>query len=61
MKYFVGQVAKMLEVTVPTLHYYERTGLLLHIERDKAGVRLYSQKDLEWIRMIILMRKQESP
>ena len=57
MKYFVGQVAKLLEVSVPALHYYESTGLLLRIERDKMGKRIYSQQDIEWIRMIVLMRK----
>lgn len=61
MEYMAHQVAEKIGVSVPTLHYYEKAGLLPEIKRDFTKKRLYSDSDIEWLRMIILMRKIDIP
>ncbi|MFV0394196.1 MAG: MerR family transcriptional regulator [Coprobacillaceae bacterium] len=57
MEYKAHQVASQLGVTVPTLHYYEKAGLLPPIKRDKIKNRVYTEADIEWLFMIICMRE----
>lgn len=53
----IDKVAKQFELSVPTLHYYERAGLLPTIGRNAAGHRDYCEKDIEWIRLIQCFRR----
>ena len=39
-----------------TLRYYERIGLILHIERDDAGHRLYDDSALSWLVFLTKLR-----
>ena len=61
MEYIAHEVAKKLDVTVPTLHYYEKAGLLPPIKRNNAGNRVYTEENIEWLYMIILMREVGVP
>lgn len=56
MNYTIKQVANELELTVSTLHYYDREGLLPTIIRDTNNSRVFSKDDIEWIYMIKAMR-----
>lgn len=47
--YTIGVAARKLSVSSETLRYYEKEGLLIPY-RTETGRRLYSQRDLEWIR-----------
>ena len=44
-----------------TLRYYEKMGLLLHIQRDARGYRDYAEKDLVWIGMIKRLKATDMP
>lgn len=48
----VGAVAKAAGVGVPTLHYYERFGLLPKPSRSAANYRLYSPQTVRRVRFI---------
>jgi DNA-binding transcriptional MerR regulator len=48
----VGQVAAEVGVSVQTLHYYERLGLLPRPSRSAANYRLYSPEALRRVRFI---------
>lgn len=52
MTYTIGEAAKKLELTVPTLRYYDREGLLPYIQRTKSGNRIFKNKDLELLNVI---------
>ena len=41
--YRIGALAEAAGVTVDTLRYYEREGLLAHIDRTAGGFRCYSE------------------
>lgn len=61
MAYISHQAAEILGISVQTLHYYEKEQLIPTIKRDSANKRIYSENDLEWIRMIVLMRSIDTP
>jgi MerR family transcriptional regulator/heat shock protein HspR len=49
--YVISVVAEMVGVEAHTLRYYEKTGLV-HPQRSKGRVRLYSDDDVERLRVI---------
>ena len=53
----VSQVAKIAHVTVRALHHYDQRGLLVPSERSAAGYRLYSDRDLERLQQILVLRQ----
>lgn len=56
MHYTVGAAAKLLGVAPSTLRYYDREGLLPFVERSNGGVRMFSEKDLGWLRIIACLK-----
>lgn len=52
----IAEVAKSYDITPDTLRYYERIGLLPHIQRNASGVREYSDSDCARIEFIKCMR-----
>ncbi len=54
--YLVSQVARIANVTVRTLHYYEEIGLLVPAARTEAGYRLYDAANLDRLRQIQMGR-----
>lgn len=50
--YPIGQVAKKTGLSVHTLRYYEKEGLLPFVRKNSAGLRMYSDNDLGWLDMI---------
>jgi MerR family transcriptional regulator/heat shock protein HspR len=54
--FMIGVVCEMFNIHPQTLRLYEREGLL-HPQRV-GGARLYSQEDLERIRMILNLTKE---
>ena len=57
MVYTVGEMAKLLGVTASTLRYYDKEGLLPFVERSSGGIRMFQEKDFEWLRVIDCMKK----
>ena len=45
----IAQAAREAGVSVHTLRYYERAGLLSPIERNGSGHRRFSPEDVEWV------------
>ncbi len=56
----VKDAANQTGVTVYTLHYYEREGLL-HTSRTQSGHRRYDESDLGWIRILTCLRQTGMP
>ena len=52
----VGQAAKRAGVTVRTLQYYDRQGLLSPTAQSEGGRRLYTDKDLVILHQILSMK-----
>ncbi|MFJ5788616.1 MerR family transcriptional regulator [Lysinibacillus sp. NPDC093197] len=45
----IKQAAEMFELTVDTLRYYERVGVIPSVHRNENGYRDYTTSDLNWI------------
>ena len=52
----ISEVAKKYEMTPEGLRYYERIGLLPPVNRNKNGLRDYTEEDCGWIEFIKCMR-----
>lgn len=52
----VSEVSKKYNITIDTLRYYEKIGLIKNVPRDKSGIRNYDEKSLRRIEFIKCMR-----
>ncbi len=57
----IQQVAKQTGLSIDTLRYYERIGLLEPVGRAQNGHRRYTQHDLDWIDLLIRLRNTGMP
>lgn len=57
----VGQVAELTGLSVHTLRWYERVGLLDDVARDSSGHRRYTQRDMRWLAMFMRLRATGMP
>lgn len=55
-KYTTGEIAKLCDVTVRTVQYYDTRGILIPSELSEGGRRLYSEEDLKRMRIICFLR-----
>ena len=53
----VNEVGKLTGVSVRTLQYYDKIGLLHPTEYTQAGYRLYNDTALEKLQQILLFRE----
>ncbi|WIM99230.1 MerR family transcriptional regulator [Actinoplanes oblitus] len=61
MPYTPGEVAGKIGVSIDTLRYYERIGLLHGIERTSGGQRVFSDEDLSRIGLLRCLRDSGMP
>ncbi|MEL7655175.1 MAG: MerR family transcriptional regulator [Bacillota bacterium] len=61
MTYSIGQVAKMLNLTIYTLRYYDKEGLLPFVERTLNGTRVFKESDLDALKIIECLKATGMP
>ena len=52
----ISQVSKRYGVSIDTLRYYEKEGLIPPVHRTESGLRDYTEKDCGWVEFIKCMR-----
>jgi DNA-binding transcriptional MerR regulator len=57
----IAQAAREAGVSVHTLRYYERAGLLTPIERNGSGHRRFTPEDVEWVVVCTKLRATGMP
>ncbi|MFR8755627.1 MAG: MerR family transcriptional regulator [Clostridium sp.] len=55
----VNEVSRLTGVSIRTLQYYDKMGLLKPTEHAAAGYRLYDNRALEKLQQILLFRELE--
>ncbi|MBQ1378370.1 MAG: MerR family transcriptional regulator [Lachnospiraceae bacterium] len=60
-KYTTGEMAKLCNVTVRTVQYYDTRGILIPSELSEGGRRLYSEEDLKRMKIICFLRELDLP
>ncbi|AZN41247.1 MerR family transcriptional regulator [Paenibacillus albus] len=53
----IAEVSEKFDLSQDTLRYYERIGLIPPVNRNKSGIRDYTQEDFNWIDFIKCMRQ----
>ncbi|AKG37854.1 MerR family transcriptional regulator [Paenibacillus durus ATCC 35681] len=56
MQYTIGQVAEKSNLSIHTLRYYEKEGILPFIKRNESGIRIYEDEHIEWLKFICCLR-----
>ncbi len=57
----IAEVSKKYALSIDTLRYYERIGLIPKVQRSRSGIRDYSESDLNWVEFIKCMRAAGIP
>ncbi|MDF2530983.1 MAG: transcriptional regulator, MerR family [Clostridia bacterium] len=52
----ITEVSRKFDVSQDTIRYYERIGLLPHVNRNKNGIRNFTEEDCRWVEFIRCMR-----
>ncbi|GAA4983145.1 MerR family transcriptional regulator [Kitasatospora paranensis] len=58
----IGQVAARTGLSVHALRFYEREGILANpVQREAGGRRRYTEGDVEWLNLCIVLRASGMP
>ncbi len=52
----IAEVSAKYDLSIDTLRYYEKVGLIPTVRRSKSGIRDYGPADLNWVEFIKCMR-----
>ncbi|MFI5665390.1 MerR family transcriptional regulator [Streptomyces sp. NPDC051704] len=55
-RYTISEVEARTGLTQHTLRWYERIGLMPHVDRSHSGQRRFSDKDLHWLAFVGKLR-----
>jgi DNA-binding transcriptional MerR regulator len=62
LKYYsIGEAAAFYHLPESTLRYYEKKGLLPLIERDDAGRRMFSERQMALLQVVICLKNTHMP
>lgn len=61
MNYTIGQVAKMNNLTISQLRYYDKQGLLPFLSRTENGDRIFDEDALKFLEMILCLKNTGMP
>lgn len=54
--YTIKEVAKLMDISEHTLRFWAKSGFFPSITRDSNNVRLFSEHDLGWVRIVKCLR-----
>lgn len=57
MEFSISEVARKMNLTISTLRYYDSLGLLPNLKKNNAGNRIFTDEDIEVIRIIQYLKK----
>ncbi|MGK5629787.1 MerR family transcriptional regulator [Streptomyces sp. URMC 123] len=60
-RYTISEVAAHTGMTAHTLRWYERIGLMPHVDRSHTGQRRYTNRDLDWLAFVAKLRLTGMP
>ncbi|MDF2570890.1 MAG: transcriptional regulator, MerR family [Sporomusa sp.] len=52
----ITEVSQKYDISQDTLRYYERIGLIPRVNRNKSGIRDYTEENCNWVEFIKCMR-----
>ena len=61
MPYSIGQVAEKFNLSIHTLRYYEKEGIIPFVERTSSGIRKFDENAVEGLRIVECLKKTSMP
>lgn len=61
MAYTIGEVAQRLGISIDTIRYYDKAGLIPFVKRDGAGRRRFTPNDLHLMEMVMCLKNAGVP
>ena len=52
MTFSIGEVSELLNISISTLRYYDKEGLLPLVNRTSGNIRVFDEADIECLKMI---------
>lgn len=59
--YSIGEVAKLFNLSVPTLRYYDQEGLIPGLKKDSTGKRIFNLQNIDAVQMIECLKEVKMP
>ncbi|WP_181767254.1 MerR family transcriptional regulator [Streptomyces albidus (ex Kaewkla and Franco 2022)] len=60
-RYTISEVAAICGLSAHTLRWYERIGLMPHVDRSHTGQRRFTNRDLDWLGLVGKLRLTGMP
>ncbi|MFD0586559.1 MerR family transcriptional regulator [Paenibacillus sp. GCM10027627] len=60
MGFTISEVAERTQLSIHTIRYYDKEGLLPFVEREN-GTRVFHEQDMDWIDLICCLKKTGMP
>lgn len=60
-RYTISEVSEHTGLSAHTLRWYERIGLMPHVNRTHTGQRRFSNRDLDWLSLVTKLRLTGMP
>ncbi|HWM39286.1 MAG TPA: MerR family transcriptional regulator [Streptomyces sp.] len=60
-RYTISEVAAICGLSAHTLRWYERIGLMPHVDRSHTGQRRFTNRDLDWLGLVAKLRLTGMP
>lgn len=57
MQYSMKQTCQKVGMTYEALKFYCNQGLVPHVKRDKNNYRVFDERDIEWIKGLICLKR----
>lgn len=54
--YTIKEVAEKMDVSEHTLRFWAKSGFFPFVQRNQNNIRMFSDKDLEWVRIVKCLR-----
>lgn len=61
MTYSIAEVAKRFDMSIHTLRYYDKEGLMPYVDRAPSGTRMFKESDFDWLSIINCLKKSGVP
>ena len=61
MNYTIGELSKIMNVSIHTLRYYDNEGLLPFVQRKPNGQRIFTHRDLIFLNTIECLKSTGMP
>lgn len=61
MTYSISEVSKRIGISIYTLRYYDKEGLMPYVDRTKSGTRVFKDSDFPWLEIINCLKQSGVP